>query len=186
MSGCIFAWVRNDICQQWAHIQHIWAKPLYNWWSCQWRTDHPPRQQSLCSRLQTKIFAMITCCNITLNYLLKYLYQCSPWYPLKLQQDNVKYSNLQALHESDPTSKRLSRPKKSPIRKFSPMSVQPRNTFSVAMFSEDWLVNQMFVQENSEQNSFHLWRPPWSSRCYCMKTIILIMVMMMMTRWWWW
>ena len=80
MSGCIFAWVRNDICQQWAHIQHIWAKPLYNWWSCQWRTDHPPRQQSLCSRLQTKIFAMITCCNIKLIYLLKYSYQCSPWY----------------------------------------------------------------------------------------------------------
>ena len=80
---------------------------------------------------------------------------------LKSQQDNLKYSNLQALQESDPTSKRLSRPKKSPIEKFSPMSVQPRNTFSVAMLSEDWwLVYQMFVQENSEQNSFHLWRPP--------------------------
>ena len=90
---------------------------------------------------------------------------------LKLQQDNVKYSNLQALQESDPTSKRLSRPKKSPIRKFSPMSVQPRNTFS-----EDWwLVYQMFVQENSEQNSFHLWRPPWSWWCYWRRLF-----------WWWW
>ena len=81
MLGCIFAWVRlRDRWQQWAHIQHIQAKPLYNWWSCQWHRDHPPRQQSLCSRLQTKIFAMNTCCDIKLIYLLKYSYHCSAWY----------------------------------------------------------------------------------------------------------